>query len=156
VVPGLVDLVFVGVDVVGVGGGRDCLVDECQRVGVERVVVVEQGEELAFGELHRVVRGGDDAAVLGPEADPHAGVLGLRPLEDLAHVRLLRAVVDEDVLPVVEALPPNRTEHRFEYRGRRFVDGGEDGEAGHGRGVSRARAAAPRGRSAAAARAASL
>ena len=71
------------------GGGRSCL-RRCRRsrprgwrrsprrqregVGMERVVVVEQGEELARGHRQGVVGGGDDAAVLGPALDPDARV----------------------------------------------------------------------------------
>ena len=45
--PAAVDLVLVGVDVVGLGVGAQRLVDVGEGVGVELVVVVEQGDELA-------------------------------------------------------------------------------------------------------------
>ena len=78
--PALVDLVFVGVDVVDLGVGRERLVDQLQRVGMELVVVVEQDDELARGHRQGVVGGGDDAAVLLPLADPdpRVGAAGAR------------------------------------------------------------------------------
>jgi hypothetical protein len=104
-------------------------------VGVQGVVVVEQADELAAGHRQGVVRGGDDAGIALPVSDPDARVSGRRRVEDLAHLPLLGAVVDEAQLPILEALAKYRPQHLPQHAGRRLVDGGEDGEArcGHGR-----------------------
>jgi hypothetical protein len=87
--PGEVDLVLVGVDVVGLGIAVDRRGDVGESVGVQRVVVVEQGDELAARHRQRLVGGGDDAAVALAVLDPDAGILALGSVEDLAYVRLL-------------------------------------------------------------------
>ena len=87
VAPLLVDLVLVGVDVVRRRLGPQRGVDLAQGVRVELVVVVEQGDELTEGRGEPVVRGGDDAAVLGAPDEPDARVLPLGLLQDGEDVR---------------------------------------------------------------------
>ena len=87
-----VDLVFVGVEVVGFGVGGQRRVDVGQRVGMQRVVVVEQGDELALGHRQRVVGGGDDAAVGLAREQADAGVAALRLGE---HLRARAARVEQ-------------------------------------------------------------
>ena len=123
-----VDLVLVGVHVVdvvvGVDGGRH----RAERVGVQLVVVVEEGDELAGRHRQRVVGGGDDPTARWPARHPHASVGG-SPVEDSPDVWLGRAVVDEAVLPVAVGLTAHRGEHRQQHVLRRVADRGEDREA---------------------------
>ena len=60
--PAVADDVFVGVDHVEVGLGGDLVGDVLEGVGGEGVVVVQQGDVVAGGELERGVGGGGDAA----------------------------------------------------------------------------------------------
>ena len=132
VAPGGVDLVLVGVDVVGLGVGVDRRGDAGERVGVQGVVVVEQGDELAPGHRQGVVGGGDDAGVLGPVVDPDTRAsAAARPVEDLAHVRLRRSRRRPGTAPSRSQLW-RRTERSIlrSTLGRRLVDRREDREAG--------------------------
>ena len=133
VAPALVDLVFVGVDVVDLGVGAQRLLDQRERVGMERVVVVEEDDELAARHRQRVVGGGDDAAVLPRGGRPGSGrPRGRRASTISQHLRVGRAVVDEAELPVAEALAAHRVEHRPKDSRRGFVDRRQDREAGGG------------------------
>jgi hypothetical protein len=126
----LVDLVFVGVDVVDVGRTVDRRCDQLERFRVEGIVVVEQRDELAGRHRQGVVGSRDDAAVRLARGDPYAWVPRRRRGEHLTDVRARRGVVDEAKLPVAEGLALDRSKHRREHGGRGLVDRRENREAG--------------------------
>ena len=68
------DDVLVGVDHVEVGLGGDLVGDVLEGVGGEGVVVVQQGDVVAGGELERGVGGGGDAAGVFASFEVDAGV----------------------------------------------------------------------------------
>ncbi len=138
------DLVLVGVDVVRLRVAEQGLVDVRERIGVQLVVVVEQGHELPRRHPQRVVGGGDDAAVALAPPHPDPRVVPLGGGEPVRHVSLAGGVVDQAELPVPEALAPDRLQHPGEDRRRRFVHRRHDREAGsvQGRGLSDGRAGA--------------
>ena len=106
-----------------------------ERVGMELVVVVEQGDELAAGHRQGVVGGGDDAAVLVAALDPDPRV-GAPPPARASRARAAAgAVVDQAQLPVGEALALGPSRASLEHAGRRVVDRREDREARHGHGA---------------------
>ena len=132
VAPRAVDLVFVGVDVVGLGVGRERLVDQRQRVGVQLVVVVEQGDELARApsparrwrrrrcRRSRSRRVTADAGVARGRARRASRAPAGRSEQSSTRQssqspKLWRA---------------HRLQHRPQHVGRRFVDRREDREAG--------------------------
>ena len=127
--PFAVDLVFVGVDVVGFWVVPDRLVDQRQRVGVEAVVMVEQGDELAGRHRQRVF----EAATMPPfSARCSTRIRGSRAAQasssSLTRARG-RAIVDKAELPVAEGLGEDRLDRRPEDVGRRLVDRRDDREA---------------------------
>ena len=126
----LVDLVLVRVEVVDLGVGADGQVDRFEGTGVELVVVVEEGHELAGGHVEGVVRGGDDPAGLGAVPDLDAFVAGRRLLEHGPYVRLGGAVVDDAELPVRVRLVDDGPDGGAQHVRVWVVDGRDDGEAG--------------------------
>ena len=67
-----IELVFVGVDDVGVGVRVEVADDFGQRIRRELVIVIEQRHEVPARQLQGQVRGNRDPAVHRGEADPHA------------------------------------------------------------------------------------
>ncbi len=120
-----VDLVLVGVDRVGVG----LLVQQPdafeERVRVELVVVVEEGDELALGRLERAVARGRDAAVGVAEADLDPG-LACERAQVLERALVRRAVVGEAELPVGIGLAPDGLDGPPEEFGVDVVDRSDD------------------------------
>jgi len=95
-----VDLVFVGVEKVG---GRIGVVghhDFVESVWREFVVVIEQRDEFAGGELEGGIRRGGNVAVFLAEADFDAGIDGGVFFEEWADVGAVDAVVSEAEFPV--------------------------------------------------------
>ena len=111
----------------------------CERRGDERVVVVEQGDDLARGHRQRVVRRGDDAAVALAVQDTDAWFDCGELVERLDHLGSGGAVVDQAPLPVGERLGAHAVGARQERAERRVVDGGDDREPGDDARTLRAR-----------------
>ena len=121
-------VVLVAVAVVEVRDAVDLLRHHAQRAGLEDVVVVEQGHEVAARPAQRVAGRRDDAAVLlalvHPDPRVGRGELGQAGPHPVAG----GAVVDEDPLPVGPLLREHRGDGVLERVPRRVVDRGEDGE----------------------------
>jgi hypothetical protein len=108
-----VDLVLVGVDDIRVR----LLVQHAdaleQRVVVELVVVVEEGDELPLGRRERPVGGGGDARVGLAEADLDSRLAG-DGVEVVERLAACGAVVGEDELPVRIGLPAHRLDRTLQ------------------------------------------
>jgi len=129
------ELVLVGVEVVGLRRRGDRLRHPRQRDRRERVVVVEQGDEVACSGVHPELRGRrDPERPLGSDhAVPGVGT-GAAP-DQLPHLRPV-VVVDHEQLPPLERLGLDGRETFLEVLDRRPEDRGDDREhrraqAGH-------------------------
>ena len=138
VVAGAVDLVFVGVDVVGLGVGGDRLVrrgrgrrgEGCRRGRAGR----RTRPRPSPGRRWRRRRCRRSLARSGPGC---GGSARLRLGQHRAHVRLLASSRRPGTAPSRRSVwRADRLQHRRQHVGRRVVDGGEDREAGCRHGVS--------------------
>ena len=96
-----VDFVLVGIDEFGVGVAGDGFGDAGEGVGGEFVVVVEEGEVVAGGELGGGVGGVGDVAVGFAEGEADAGVLGAVGFEDGGDMGGGGGVVGDAEFPVL-------------------------------------------------------
>ena len=123
-----VDDVVVAVGDVDIARGEDG-VHRRQRVGLEHVAVVKDGDQLAGRRGQSVTPGGDSAAAALATEHPHARVGRGRLGEHRGDPRVGGAVVDDHVLPAGERLRPHRFEARPEVGGLGVADGRQNGEA---------------------------
>ena len=145
VVAGLVDLVFVGVDVVGLGVAAIASSTSSSASGWR----ASSWSSRATNSPSAIASASLEAATMPPfSARVHrpgsAGPRAAPRVEHLAHAGRGRAVVDQAELPVAEGLAADRAQHRRQHVGRRLEDRREDREAGRRHGFSPARGARSR------------
>ena len=123
-----VDDVVVAVGHVDIARSEDGI-HHRQRVGLERVAGVQDGDQLTRRRGKRVAAGGNGAAAARAPQYPHARVLGGRLGEHRGDPRGGGAVVDDHMLPASERLRSHRFQACPEVGALWVADGREYREA---------------------------
>lgn len=122
--------VMIGVEQVAIGCGGDGAGDFPKGVGSQRVVLIEEGDELALGNFQGSVRIAGDALVALQPDHGEAGVQGGVLLEELVHTRAVGGTVGEAGLPVGVGLGEEGIEGGGKIAGAGVVYGDDDADGG--------------------------
>jgi|GEM_PF-6014043 len=127
---GGVDFILVGVEQIGGRMGDDGLGDVEEGVGGKKVVVIEEGDVVAGGEIEGGVGGGGDVAVFLAYHVFDTRVLFRGGGETFGDVRLRRGVVGDAEFPVRVDLGANAVDELVEEVGGGVVGRDDDADLG--------------------------
>ena len=122
-----VDRVLVAVDVVGLRGRPNRLVDGRQRLPIEPIDIPQQGQKIPPRPHQRFRDSGTAFVTVG---NPDARVPPGDSIQRLPNPRLTLTLGPQAKLPVREVLPPHRREHSLEHRQRWVGDRRDDRDLG--------------------------